>query len=216
MTSKRLAQFFIVILSISPIFALASSQDYLFVSFDYDYATQTFSKISADERVVDSSKVVAQDVGDYAMTLEDSQGIISQARFFIPDPTIVETESLGNDAGSYGSPKYYSATVALALTRSVQASDGTIMIKHNGQVLLSQKLSDTPIIILKSSIHSVLMPTTEPSFPPYPSLPNKYSFPHIIWLWLPIGAIVLMAILLGWFLLKKKNQNIPPPQLPNE
>ncbi len=216
MDFKRIAQFIVIALIVFPIFAFASSQDYLLVTFDYNYTTHVFSNISADQRVIDPLSVAGQDVGDYTMTLEDSQGVLSQAKFFIPDPTTVATESLGNDTDGYGSPKNYSATVELALSRSVQASDGTITISHNGQVLLSQKLSDTPIAILKSSSNSVIMPATEPSFPPYPPMPQSNSFVHTLLLWSPLPLLLIILIATWWFL-KKRSTNIdaaPPANTP--
>ncbi len=215
MDFKHIAQFIAVILIVFPIFAFASSQDYLFVSFDYDYATRVFSNVSADQRVVDSSKITGQDVGDHTITLEDSQGVLSQAKFFIPDPAIAEVESLGNDTGGYGSAKYYSATVGLALTRSVQAGNGTITISRNSQILLSQKLSDTPINILKSSNNRVITPTIEPSFPPYPPMPQSGSFIRTALLWSPLILLPIVLLVL-WFLFKKRrvNQQAIPPTPP--
>lgn len=215
MIFKNFISFYIVILIATPLFVFASPQDYLFVSFDYNHTTNVFNNISADQRVVDPLSVAGQDVGDYIMTLEDSQGIISQAKFFIPDPTKVETESLGNDAGAYGSPEYYSTTIGLALTRPVHADGGTLAVSHNGQILLSQKLSDTPIIILKSSSNSIIMPITEPIFPPYPAdvVPSQGK----ILLWIVLGIIGLAVVSTGVYLFIRKSRNSQlPPAVPPE
>ncbi len=213
MTSKYFKSLFIVVLIAAPLFAFAAPQDYLYVSLDYDYTTHAFSNLSADQRVVDSFKVVAQDIGDYTMTLEDKSGLVSQTKFSIPADSLVE--SLGNQdqGGRESKTSAYSATIALELPKSISVEDSNIIISKGNQILLKQKLSEISIQILKADTSRIIIPSQDPSFPPFAS---GGKTPMNIWLL--SGLVVLLIIILGAgifiFVRKSKNSQIPPPPPP--
>lgn len=195
-----------------PLTIWAGEADYLFVSLDYDYASGTVTAVGAEQRVVDSSKTNNSSSGDFELILNDTRGLIERVVFRIPEKRRVEIIAApGSQEGTSSEPKIYSTTLALPVTKSLNADEATLEIRRSGQILFSKKLSEIDLEIVGVKNNSILVASPEISLPPLPGF-SKES-PSLILI--TAGLLIVLFVLAFWRFLKKrknsKNTNYSAP-----
>lgn len=175
--------FFLLLIIVFPVMVFAVEKDYLFVSLSYDFNTSRITLLSVEQKVLNSSRVLISNQGEFEILLVDKNDqIVARNTFTMPVGEEVEVVGPGG-VHRYVMPNSYSTTVVLPLEQSFKIEDLAFQVKKDEQPIFSERFPTNTFTVLEIKENTIKSPD---------SLVPKGKR-YLLWL-----IIVLTAFLI-WF-----------------